>query len=100
MKVTGFRLSGQDIRHSDPAHLPTVNNHRDILTGLIVDMAPVDGRSLVRVRVDLDLVIAEVDDPVDRDAGPSIALELLAPVVVQAGHPKGRSHLDHQATIC
>ena len=85
----------QQVHDGDPAGELALDNDRDVMTGPIIDVVAIPGGGWIRLGVDLDLKIAQVDDPVNRDPGSGINRELLAAVCGQAFV----RDLDHQAAI-
>jgi hypothetical protein len=91
-KAIGLR---EKICNSDSADFLPVDHNRDILTKPIVHPQPIpSGR--IWIGVNFNLVVAQIDNPVDGNTRAAIALEFLAPVVVQATV----RDLHDQAAIC
>jgi hypothetical protein len=75
--------SGQNIRHRDAADDGTVDHHRNFLSWLINLFNSVI--AVDRLRIDLDLAINEVDDPIDRNAGLRVVVTFLATILRKRG---------------
>ena len=85
--------SWQDVGQRDLADFGTIDHHVQDMGRHENLQRLVTGRA--GVRIDLDLAVDQIDDPVDRDAGLAIDLGLMVTVIAEAGV----GDLDHQGDI-
>ena len=68
--------SGKDVRHDDLADLDTLDHNGNVLSLDKLDARSIAGRG--GARIDFDLALNEVDDPINRNAGRGVDIRLHA----------------------